>query len=506
MTEFRGFDSTEIRALASSLRKLGGDARGLHRDVASVLTEAAQLLKGKPATTDPLLRPLVGQVFLLPSFFGGPTQMPGVLDGELGDMADSMDRRSKQLDECKVLIGHGYAVDPALLFADEAPADEQHIKDALKQLKDLDGKDFGTNGNRDDLKKVESMLDGMTSAELDAFFDRVPEADLKRYNDLINNTDDSGWKWWDENGLPEGERRDHLSGILAKLGPEHWAKAQAAFPGMQPGFDTTDAYLDGKNSQSGMDAKGMHWGTPADPLFAPGSNGQDINAADINQGRFGDCWYIASLTSTAQVNPQFIRDGIKQNANGTINVRIWDKDGNQRWVTVTPDLPLDKDGTPMTAHAQGAMWPAYYEKAFALVYGGDDGGAPDDHQGDKRYDRTEHGTYGAIEWDYNEKAPPYVTGHDSKGIDNNVDAVRTSFDSGHPVIVSTGSGDDLNKKGQDKWGTTFSTRHVYYVKGFKDGKIVLGNPWGPPYQDIEATPDEYKQFFGDPQALEVPTS
>ncbi|MGW6705295.1 C2 family cysteine protease [Streptomyces sp. NPDC054956] len=502
MSEFRGFDTAEIRALASSLRKLGGDARGMHRDLAGVLTEAAQLLNGKPATTDPLLQPLVGQLFVMPSFFGGPSSMPGTLDNELGDMAGSMERRSKQLDECKILIEHGYAVDPALLFADEVAPNEKHISEALAKLKELDGKDFGTNGNRDDLKKVKSMLEGMTAAELDAFFDRVPEADLKRYNDLMNDTDDSGWKWWDENGLPAGERRDHLSLILSKLGPAHWAKAQAAFPGMQPGFDTTDAFLDGRNAQNGEEAAGMHWGTPTGPLFGP--DGKEITAADISQGRFADCWYIASLTSTAQVNPQFIRDGIKQNPNGTINVRIWDKDGNQRWVTVTPDLPLDKDGNPMTAHAKDAMWPAYYEKAFALVYGGDDGGAPNEHDGDKRYDRKEEGSYGATEWDFNEKAPPYITGHDSEGIDNDVDSVRESFQSGHPVIVSTGNGDALQKEGQQKWGPSFSTRHVYYVKGFENGNIVLGNPWGPNYKDITATPEEYEKFFGNPQALKVP--
>lgn len=35
---------------------------------------------------------------------------------------------------------------------------------------------------------------------------------------------------------------------------------------------------------------------------------------------------------------------------------------------------------------------------------------------------------------------------------------------------------------------------------------MLGNPWGPPNKDIVATPDEYKEFFGNPQALEVPKS
>ncbi|MEV7524659.1 C2 family cysteine protease [Streptomyces sp. NPDC091371] len=504
MSEFRGFDTAEIRALATNLRNAGKDARGMHRDLAGVLTEAAQLLNGKPATTDPLLQPLVGGVFVMPSFFGGPSTMPGVLDDELGDMAGSMERRSKQLDECKILIEHGYAVDPALLFADEVAPNEKHISDALTKLKELDGKDFGTNGNRDDLEKVKSMLEGMTSAELDAFFDRVPPADLKRYNDLMNDTGDSGWKWWDENGLPEGDRRDHLSLILSKLGPAHWAKAQAAFPGMQPGFDTTDAFLDGKNSQSGAQAKGMHWGVPTDPLFAPGSDGKEITAADINQGRFADCWYIASLTSTAQVNPQFIRDGIKENPNGTINVRIWDKDGNQRWVTVTPDLPLDENGQPMTAHAKGAMWPAYYEKAFALVYGGDSGGAPDGKGGDKKYDRAEQGNYGATEWDHTDKAPPYVTGSKSEGIDNDIPSLREKFESGHPIIVATGSGGDMQKDGNAKWGGTFSTRHVYFVKGFQGDNIVLGNPWGPPHKDIVATPEEYEKFFKDPQALKVP--
>ncbi|AYG78611.1 hypothetical protein DWB77_00719 [Streptomyces hundungensis] len=503
MTDFRGFDTTEIRSLASGLRKQGDDARAIHKDLAWLLTEAQQLLNGKPATTDPLLSPLVGQVLTFP-FFGGPSSLPGVLGGELGDMADSMERRSKQLDEVKVLIEHGYAVDPALLFADEDAPNEKDITDALKKFHELDGKDFGTNGNRDDLQKVRRMLEGMTPAELDAFFDKVPEADLKRYNDLVTDTDDSGWKWWDENGLPDSERRDHLSSILAKLGPSHWAKAQSAFPGMQPGFDTTDAFLDGQNAQSGDQAKGMHWGLPGDPLFAPGTDGKEITAADIKQGRFADCWYIASLTSTAQVNPQFIRDGLVQNPNGTVNVRIWDKDGNKHWVTVTPDLPLDQHGKVMGASANGSTWPAYYEKAFALVYGGDDGGAPDGKGGNRKYDRAEHGTYGATEWDNTDKAPPYVTGNDSDGISNNVPALRKSFESGHPIIVATGSGDDDKTKGKGLWGETFSTRHVYYVKGFQGDNIVLGNPWGPPHADIVATPEQYKKFFNSPQALEVP--
>lgn len=33
----------------------------------------------------------------------------------------------------------------------------------------------------------------------------------------------------------------------------------------------------------------------------------------------------------------------------------------------------------------------------------------------------------------------------------------------------------------------YSTRHVCYVQGFEDGKIVLGNPWGSDHEPIRAS-------------------
>ncbi|MFH8365853.1 C2 family cysteine protease [Streptomyces sp. NPDC018031] len=505
---FRGFDVTQIHALAGDLGKVSGSALGVHRAVAAVLTEAQGLLKGKPATTDPLLAPLVGQEDprgpLLPNPFGpgipiGPLHLPGALEPELSAMAGSMKRRCRQLEAAKDLIDQGYRIDSTMLFLDEKAANEKNVTKAIDAMKGLDGKEFGSNGNRDDLEKVAKTLDGLTAAELDAFFDKVPAADLKRYNDLVNDTD-SGWMtFWQDNGLPEGDRRDHFSRILARVGPTHWDKVKAAFPSVQPGFTTTDVYLDGQNSQSGEKSAGIKWGMPTDPMFKDGVSGNDVG-----QGTFADCWYIASLAATAQADPKFIQEGLKQNPNGTVDVRIWDKDGKFHWVTVTPDLPVDESGSPVSAYGNGETWPAYYEKAFALMYAGDKGGAPDGRDGDDRYDRAERGSYGATEWDFNEKAPPYLTGKDSEGIDNDLGDIKNAFESGRPVIVSTGSGDGMDEKGKQLWGDTFSTRHVYYVKGFKDGKILLGNPWGSNYATIEATPEQYKEFFGDPQALQVP--
>ncbi|MEV0183968.1 C2 family cysteine protease [Streptomyces sp. NPDC050625] len=495
---FAGFDIPKIRSLGSNLTSLGDNAGKLHSDISAVLTQAQSLLGGKPATTSPALEPLLANPFSFWPFGAGT--LPGSLRGELHDMSDSITRRCNQLEKCNDLLAKGYAIDAALAFADENAPDEKKITDALSALAALDGKDFGDDGNRDDLDAVKDKLNALTPAEFDAFLAKVPAEDLRRYGDLAKKTDDSGMWWWESHdGIPVGQFRDHLSELLKKTGPSHWAKLEAAFPGIQPGFDTTDAWLQGYNSQLNQGVQGMHYGMPADPLFVtPGK----VDASSISQGQFGDCWYIASLTATAQADPKFIAEGIKQNPNGTVDVRIWDKDGNQHWVTVTPDLPMDQNGNLVSAHGNGETWPAYYEKAFALMYGGDKGGSPDNHMGDKLYDRAESGDYGAVEWDFTNMAPPYVTGHDSKSLDNNLDSIKKSFESHHPVIVATGSVDP--KDVPNEWKSSFVSRHVFYVKGFTpDGKIILGNPWGGGAPDVEATAEQYEKYFNTPQELQV---
>ena len=312
---------------------------------------------------------------------------------------------------------------------------------------------------------------------------------------MAADTGDSFWNPVDANGLSLGDRSDLAGALLSKASHNQQHKLLDAFPWIQPGFDTTDVFLDGRNSQSGLTANGMRYGVPGDPIFA-----DDVSADDISQGQFGDCWYIASLTATAQVNPRFLREGIRENPNGTVSVRVWDADGNLHWVTVTRDLPLDKDGRVIGAHGNGETWPAYYEKAFAVLYSQDDGGAPDNHKNDKRYDRGEQGSYGAIEWDFTDKAPRYVTGNKPHGLDTDFDDVKKAYDAGHPVIVAS---NDNNKHVPEHLKGAYVTRHVYYVKGFHDGKIVLGNPWGSSSPTLEVTPEEFKKMFNSPQSLNL---
>ena len=320
---FRGFDATKLTTLAGHLDTLAQNSGKLHSQLAALLTTAQQNLpSGQNASRNPDLQDLVGDVIPLPTFFRRP-RLPGSLGGELDDMQSSMKRRIRQIEGLQELEKRGYPVSDSSLFLDEKAPDAKKIDDALRHLHEQKGKDFGTNGNRDDLEQLSGELDGLTAAELDSFVTKASPEDLAFYNQLLTCTDDSGWNPFDDNGLPEGRRRDTLSLMLSKVSPENLAKFTAAFPGVQPTFTNTDAYEAGGNSQNGQTNNGIHWAPPSDPLFQDG-----VSADDVNQRQFGDCWYVASLAGLAQKDPAFVQEGIKQNPNGTVSVRVWDKEGN----------------------------------------------------------------------------------------------------------------------------------------------------------------------------------
>ncbi|MGX1542320.1 C2 family cysteine protease [Streptomyces adustus] len=497
---FRGFDATGLTALANQLDVLSRNSGKLHSRLATVLTTAQQNLpSGQNASRDPELQDLVGDVIPMPSIFGvGRRRLPGSLGGELSDMQTSMKHRIKQLEGLQELEKRGYPVNDSMVFLDESAPDARKIDDALRDLQALQGKDFGMDGNRDDLEKVSGELDGLTGAELDALMTKASPKDLAFYNQLVSNTDDSGWNPFDDNGLPEDGRRATLGLMLSKISLENVGKFQAAFPGTQPTFTNTAAYESGGNSQNGQTNNGIHWAPPSDPLFQDG-----VSADDVNQNQFGDCWYVASLAGLAQKDPKFVQDGIKQNPNGTVSVRVWDKNGNYQWVTMTADLPTDQNGNPISTYGNGETWPAYYEKAFALVYS-DDG---DGKRG-----------YGGIEGDDPKKSAPYLTGKEGDDLesggflglgkhdDKDIGSLKKAFDSGKVLTVSTPDDEDLDKNHPTEWGSTYHSNHAYYVRGFTDdGKIILGNPWGVKgYPPITVTQDQFDKYFQGPEAFDVP--
>ncbi len=375
-------------------------------------------------------------------------------------------------------------------YVPPGPFDQKHVdaaKDAVKDV--LDGPGFWSmDGNRDDLETMKSRIDELTPAEAEALVRQLSLEDLAELGRIMK---DEGGFLWVSDGLDPFDRSEVTSGLLSKVTPESAAKLQAAMPWSQPGFDTTDVALDGRQSQDGEHRSDLHYGLPQGELGT-----DDLSAQDVNQGSFSDCWAIASLTATTQADPDFVKHNITVNPNGTVDVRLFDHDGNPRVVTVTADLPLDADGNPVGAHGtNGETWPAYYEKAFAVVYGEDDGGAPDGRSG-APYDVKEQGTYGAVEWDYNDRAPSYITGNDPHGVDGFDGAVK-AFNDKQGVIVSTPS------DAPDNAPDGYVTRHVYYVQSVNaDGTVTLGNPWGPDATKITVNHDEFDRLFHDPQAMQ----
>lgn len=385
--------------------------------------------------------------------------------------------------------------------AGEARLDRARVDRAADAIRALSGTDFGINGNRDDLRAVADLILALSPAERAALVASLSDQDLARLGGLLTDTGDAWYNPLDHNGLPTWDRVDLSSALLAAVPPDQMSRIRAAMPWIQPGFDTTDAALDGQQSQSQVPTSGIHEATHTGPLLTGGV----LSGQDLYQGSIGDCWALASGIALAQADPDFVAAGFRQNPNGTVSVRVFDANQQAHWVTVTSDFPTTSGGDLLGAHgANGAMWPSYLEKALAVAYQDDAGGAPSQdpaHPRDmSRYDRAENGTYAGLEWDFPANAAPYLTGNQATGLGGIAD-VRSSFGAGQGVVVST---PDMSSQdvAASPWGNDYVSRHVYYVKSVNpDGSITLGNPWGPNSPPLTVSEHDFATWFTGPIAL-----
>lgn len=134
--------------------------------------------------------------------------------------------------------------------------------------------------------------------------------------------------------------------------------------------------------------RGIEWKRPAE-IFDPDEPAvvwsQDIHSDDIQQGRLGNCYYLAALASCA-VGEQdvLIRDLIVEEGMpvGVFGVKFFI---HGRWVTIPVDdyFPCTRDypggqwkpifATPSTGEQQAGgekeIWPLIFEKAWAKLHG-----------------------------------------------------------------------------------------------------------------------------------------
>lgn len=96
------------------------------------------------------------------------------------------------------------------------------------------------------------------------------------------------------------------------------------------------------------------------PLFANG-----INPDDVKQGQVGDCYFLSTLASIANEQPNYLEDMFIDNGDNTFTVRFFNK-GVADYVTVDRYLPKAWWGAAY-ANASQEMWVALAEKAYAQL-------------------------------------------------------------------------------------------------------------------------------------------
>jgi hypothetical protein len=221
-----------------------------------------------------------------------------------------------------------------------------------------------------------------------------------------------------------------------------------------------------------------------------------LDPQNIRQGQLGDCWFLAALGSVADADPDFIRDHMTQNDDGSWTVTMYD-DGKP--------VEIHVDATALPGAVKGVdgnfNFATIYEKAAAEFFGG---------------------SYEDIDGGFSDDAFAAITGGDSdRGGESDFDGIRDKMEDG-PIAVGT-EDDDARWWWDDEVDNNHIVpNHAYMVDtiethvndatGEEETMIHLLNPWGPNggnlagdtpgdngenqrWGDIWLTEDEYKENF-----------
>lgn len=232
-------------------------------------------------------------------------------------------------------------------------------------------------------------------------------------------------------------------------------------------------------------AKPAGWGPPADPAlrrrdqgtatFQPATNGalykDGISPEDVTQGALGDCYLLSALSSLANVQPEVIKNAIRENADGTFTVTfhkdsffgLFDRGQKPIEVTVDADFPT-KDGTHQlyTKAKDGELWPLVIEKAYAKLDGG--------------YQRVGKGGSPATIWQALTGKSGAMTANLVEGEGSLFRKLQNALAEHRPVAASTAPA----LKNYE--GTGLAKGHVYAILGVSEKAgarvVTLRNPWG----------------------------
>ncbi len=113
-----------------------------------------------------------------------------------------------------------------------------------------------------------------------------------------------------------------------------------------------------------IDVKGSQEFVRTDePLFP-----DEPKLSDIKQGAIGDCYLMAGLGSIVDKDPGVIKRAIRDNGDGTVTVRLFDKTTDdppqfvEKFIAFEKSILKSKEGD----HAKDTLWVQMLEKAYAI--------------------------------------------------------------------------------------------------------------------------------------------
>ncbi|MGV3625967.1 MAG: C2 family cysteine protease [Archangium sp.] len=207
------------------------------------------------------------------------------------------------------------------------------------------------------------------------------------------------------------------------------------------------------------------------PLFIDGPS-----AADVRQGAIGNCYFPAALASVAAMNPDVIRNMIKDNGDGTYTVKFNTANsysgGRPVEVKVDGDLYVRSFGGPLyggslggsTAKDKMETWYPLIEKAYAQWKGS--------------YDTIGNGGVAGQVMAEVMGRPYSYENLSAANADRMFERIKTAAAAGKPMAAGT-YGTDQSARYTN---TGVYANHAYSVLGVeeKNGEkfVKLRNPWG----------------------------
>lgn len=222
----------------------------------------------------------------------------------------------------------------------------------------------------------------------------------------------------------------------------------------------------------------------------------------VDQGSLGDCFFLSSLASLADKDPDAIERMVHDNGDGTYTVTLY-MDGTWHAVQVDGSVLSSNGSTPRFAgnspnNNDHALWPLLVEKAAIKLYGGD-------------YLALNAGT-GSMTMELFTGIPArddFNLPHDPWEPE---DIAKYSALTKDPTVLMTANSDvgypatvELTAKvaGKNVPDFELDLNHVYQVESIDaEGNVTLVNPHndhssddGPDKDVFQLTPEQFSQYF-----------